>query len=155
MKKAWILSYPLSAQRRPWSDWADAQADLSLRWAHIHFVGFGMRRLISALSSPSEVITMLSNGSEIRDKQGTGTSKTQHETTRQISYFWGLILALLCRGQSHDRIWNQLPPVGKSTRLRAVNKFWLERNMASESKLWKTNLQAIDVETDEILRQRR
>ena len=34
MKKAWVLSYPLSAQRRLWSDWADAQADLSLRWAH-------------------------------------------------------------------------------------------------------------------------
>ena len=30
MKKAWVLSYPLSAQWRPWSDWADAQADLSL-----------------------------------------------------------------------------------------------------------------------------
>ena len=40
MKKAWILSYPLSAQRRLWSDWADAQADLNLRWAHSHFVGF-------------------------------------------------------------------------------------------------------------------
>ena len=25
---------------------ADAQADLSLRWAHTHFVGFVMRRLI-------------------------------------------------------------------------------------------------------------
>ena len=42
MKKAWVLSYPLSAQRRLWSDWADAQADLSLRWAHSHFVGFDM-----------------------------------------------------------------------------------------------------------------
>ena len=40
MKKAWILSYPLSAQQRLWSDWADAQADLSLRWAHSHFVDF-------------------------------------------------------------------------------------------------------------------
>ena len=29
-----------------WSDWADAQADLSLRWAHSHFVGFVMSRLI-------------------------------------------------------------------------------------------------------------
>ena len=29
MKKAWVLSYPLNAQRRLWSDWADAQADLS------------------------------------------------------------------------------------------------------------------------------
>ena len=46
MKKAWVLSYPLSAQRRLWSDWADAQADLSLRWAHTHSVGFVMRRLI-------------------------------------------------------------------------------------------------------------
>ena len=45
MKKAWVLSYPLSAQRRLWSDSADAQADLSLRWAHSHFVGFVMRRL--------------------------------------------------------------------------------------------------------------
>ena len=45
MKKAWVLSYPLSAQRRLWSDWADAQADQSLRWAHIHFVGFIITRL--------------------------------------------------------------------------------------------------------------
>ena len=40
MKKAWVLNYPLSAQRRLWSDWADAQADLSLRWAHIPFCWF-------------------------------------------------------------------------------------------------------------------
>ena len=33
-------------QRRLWSDWADAQADLILRWALIHFVGFVMSRLI-------------------------------------------------------------------------------------------------------------
>ena len=46
MKKAWVLSYPLSAQRRLWSDWADAQADLSLLWAHSHFVGFVMSWLI-------------------------------------------------------------------------------------------------------------
>ena len=46
MKKAWVLSYPLSAQQRHWSDWADAQVDLSLRWVHSHFVGFAMRGLI-------------------------------------------------------------------------------------------------------------
>ena len=40
MEKAWVLSYPLSAQRRLWSDWADAQADLSLRMAHIPFCWF-------------------------------------------------------------------------------------------------------------------
>ena len=45
MKKAWVLNYPLSAQRRLWSDWAD----LSLRWAHRSFCGFVMRRIISFL----------------------------------------------------------------------------------------------------------
>ena len=34
MKNPSVLSYPLSAWRRPWSDWMDAQAYLSLRWAH-------------------------------------------------------------------------------------------------------------------------
>ena len=46
MKKAWVLSYLLSAQGRLWSDWADAQANLSLCWAHSHFVGFVMRQLM-------------------------------------------------------------------------------------------------------------
>ena len=47
MKKAWVLSYQLSAQRRHWSNWADAQADLSLRWAHSHFVGFFFMRWLN------------------------------------------------------------------------------------------------------------
>ena len=46
MKKAWVLSYPLSAQQILWSDWAVSQTDLRLHWAHSHFVGFVMRRLI-------------------------------------------------------------------------------------------------------------
>ena len=50
MKKAWVFSYQLSAQLRLWSDWADAQADLSLRWAHSHFIGFVMSQLIYHLS---------------------------------------------------------------------------------------------------------
>ena len=41
----WVLSYLLSTQRRVWSDWADAQADLSLCWVHSYFVGFVMKRL--------------------------------------------------------------------------------------------------------------
>ena len=40
MKKTWVLSHPFSAQRRLWSNWADAQADLSLRWAHIPLCWF-------------------------------------------------------------------------------------------------------------------
>ena len=50
MKKAWVLSYPFRAQWRLWSDWAGAQADLSLHWAHTHFVGFVMRQLRWACS---------------------------------------------------------------------------------------------------------
>ena len=59
MKKAWALSYPLSAQRRLWSDWADAQADLSLRWAHSHFVGFVMSRLIFKVSYDKQNLTLV------------------------------------------------------------------------------------------------
>ena len=40
MKEAWVLSYPLSGQWRLWSDWADAQADLSFCWAHMPFFWF-------------------------------------------------------------------------------------------------------------------
>ena len=34
-KILWILGYPKRAQRRFWSDCANAQADLNLRWAHM------------------------------------------------------------------------------------------------------------------------
>ena len=34
------LSYPLSVQQIIWSDWADAQADLSLCWVHLPFCWF-------------------------------------------------------------------------------------------------------------------
>ena len=40
MKKTRVLSYPLSAQRRLWSDWADAQADLRPRWVHMPLYWF-------------------------------------------------------------------------------------------------------------------
>ena len=50
MKKPWALTYPLSAQQRLWSDWVDAQTDLSLCWANTHFVGFVMSRLSSAIT---------------------------------------------------------------------------------------------------------
>ena len=50
MKKAWVLSYPLSTQRRLWSDWADAQASPSLirvfAGSTDHFVGFVMLRSV-------------------------------------------------------------------------------------------------------------
>ena len=55
LKKARILSYPLSAQRRLWSDWADAQADLSLHWVHMPFRRFCHMQLTWVSISPSEL----------------------------------------------------------------------------------------------------
>ena len=40
LKKHWVLNYLLSAQWKLWSDWADAQADLSLSCAHMLFCWF-------------------------------------------------------------------------------------------------------------------
>ena len=64
MMKAWTLRYTLSAQQRLWSDWTDAQADLSLRWAHSHFVGFVMLWLFF-VGSISSVIWWISLRPEI------------------------------------------------------------------------------------------
>ena len=43
----WVAKDPsfLHADSEDWWDWADAKADLSLRWAHTHFVGFDMLQL--------------------------------------------------------------------------------------------------------------
>ena len=46
MKKAVVLSYPLSSEQRFWPDWADAQAHLNLPWAHIYFIDFVMTWLM-------------------------------------------------------------------------------------------------------------
>ena len=42
---SWGPKVSSCGQRRLWSDWADAQADLSLHWGHTHIVGFVMSRL--------------------------------------------------------------------------------------------------------------
>ena len=39
MTTPWVLSYP-RMQSEDWSDWVDAQTDLSLRWAHMPFCWF-------------------------------------------------------------------------------------------------------------------
>ena len=56
---SYTSSYPLNAQRRLWSDWADAQIYLSLGWAHSHFVGFVMRRLIYRCSGTTSATFIL------------------------------------------------------------------------------------------------
>ena len=58
----WVANDPsfLHADSEDWSDWADTQADPSLRWAYSHFVGFDMRRpkSISAIISVIQSLRM-------------------------------------------------------------------------------------------------
>ena len=86
MKKAWVLSYPLSAQRRLWSDWADAQADLNLRWAHSHFVGLVTRRL-NYVSSQMLRSTFKAHIWTDTEKQGFGPWMKIERTVTDSEYF--------------------------------------------------------------------
>ena len=63
----WVAKDPsfLHADSEDWSDWADAQVDLSLHWAHSHFVGFVMSRLIYI---PHQVKSVSPENDEIIDK---------------------------------------------------------------------------------------
>ena len=81
--KALVLSYPLSAQRRLWSDWADAQADLSLRRAHSHFISCVMRRLNQLVSFlfPKQV-----DQNARMDRDTIGTSPATPHTCIQYTY---------------------------------------------------------------------
>ena len=100
MKKARVLSYPLRAQRRLWSDWADAQADLSLRWPHTHFVGFVMSWLIYSMT-----VRPLKTGSRLALLK---------------SIFWILACAICVIMTCHMDKYRILP---KSLRLALKSKF--------------------------------
>ena len=62
MKKHWALNYLLRAQWILWSDWADAQADLSLRWAHMSFSWFcgAAAHIFKSFSSGLEFLQSMS-----------------------------------------------------------------------------------------------
>ena len=55
LKKAWVIIYLLSAQQRLRSAWAVAQADLSLRWAHMPFCWF--YHALAHVGSPLDGLT--------------------------------------------------------------------------------------------------
>ena len=89
MKKPWVLNYPLSAQRRRWSDWADTQADLSLRWAHTRFVGFVMSWLKSSLSlreNADGVVIFLDGQGSVKGKGGRQKWRYRHCLAHVIFY---------------------------------------------------------------------
>ena len=92
MKKAWGLIYPSRAQRRLWSDWADAQADLCLCWTHSHFVGFVMRWLL-LFKVLSDIQITVMNISFWTDK-GWPNSKDHEQTATE---------GAVCSGTTHIR----------------------------------------------------
>ena len=65
---SWGPKLPSCGQRRLWSDWADIQADLSLRSEHTHFAGFVMSQLIcfSELMYSDRLILLFKNISNLK-----------------------------------------------------------------------------------------
>ena len=92
MKKHWTLNYLLSAQWRLWSDWVDAQADLSLRWAHISFCWFCRPAAQMAVTSGSNFQDSVMILSIQTDRSGQFIevmSKEESERTLEISnWLW-------------------------------------------------------------------
>ena len=92
-----VSSYPLDAQRRLWSDWADAQTDLSLGWARSHFVGFVMKRPIYQTPQqrwlPISVTSRITTGTEGMQLLGS-LLIYRCSTTTSTTYVLGLQLHL-------------------------------------------------------------
>ena len=87
MKKPEVLSYPLSAQRSLWSDWADVQADLSLRWAHMPFCWFCHEAAqVGIWGHPRGFGEQGKKGNAFR---GTGNKGLKIRGTREHRQFWG------------------------------------------------------------------
>ena len=126
MKKAWVLSYPLSAQRRLRSDWADAQADPRLRWPHSHFVGIVMRWLIFFFSMARTVccsavlqllLSFLSDYSAFPRYSQEDTQSTTHMPLKKlvINLDYHLLVWLLSFSTSVGLVYiNNITTVSKS-----------------------------------------
>ena len=91
MKIAWVLSYPLSAQRRLWSDWTHAQADLSICWSHTHFVGFVTSWLIWVLTKAKRSCTKLYT---LSVQMGTSASGTHEHSKVECTSVYFLYFAI-------------------------------------------------------------
>ena len=62
LMKRWTLYYPFSAHPRLWSDCANAQTDLSPRWAHIPTCSFSWTPYHPSLCEYFESLSMCNSG---------------------------------------------------------------------------------------------
>ena len=99
MKKPWVLSYPLSALRRLWSDWADAQSDLSLHWAHTYFVVLSCRGSVSVLQWKSSFSAYTDNKFKKRKK----TTEIYNLRNCSVPFNLNFVLMDILR-ESHEKI---------------------------------------------------
>ena len=91
MKKLWILRYPVSAQRRLWSDCANAQADLSSQGSYI-------------------ILLVLScSGSVERDEKTIKLVKI-----RSPMSIFSIGAMLICQVQSFNTKWNKTTEIWNS-----------------------------------------
>ena len=74
LKKAWILSYPLSAQRRLWSDWADTLIRLGgcPGWSESSLGAHAILLVLSRCASNASFLTLTMH---LRIKQENGSTK--------------------------------------------------------------------------------
>ena len=143
-KKAWILNYPLSTQQRAWSDWAHAQADLSLRWAHSHFVGFVMRRLKfckkcirpvwleSSLSARRKLGSLTTHWAHSEDPDQTGhIPRLIWVFAGHTNHFVGFVMRwLIFRAQAEAHI------IGHNTKCRICIFSTFQEKQKTEFLLW-------------------
>ena len=131
MKKAWVLSCPLCAQRRR-SDWADAQAELSLRWVHTHFVGFVMRRLNLRCLNFQDFYGICTQS------LGSGTVFSSQTVTSVLLSSKGMFYAYQCPLSMSCCFTKLLLPIFESTNffLSVCTNFW-----KSLTYKWKFNVQ--------------
>ena len=83
----------------------DAQADLSLRWAHTHFVGFVMSRLILSIRSckllsiySGRYVILLNNlemDSKMKEKNKKKKKKKKKQVKKEIKKLWPVPNVLL------------------------------------------------------------
>ena len=86
---------------RLWSDWADAQADLSLRWAHSLIVGFVMRRLINSFRYLSIFVNSCIIRTALQHDKTNSMACAYSEDSEQPEHRPSLIRAFAGRMKKH------------------------------------------------------
>ena len=103
VKKAWVLSYPLSAQRRHWSDWADARGGYQFtvyienRYLRIDFciesnISVWKKNTSHQYKWSNIVYFNRKSTRKLRNCDSTGLIPTKMHNSLPVSLFWSFEL---------------------------------------------------------------